>query len=234
MHKLIAAEGHVFVELDEGRFIVDTGSPLSFGDVPSATFAGTQHRLPQSLMGLDVSVLRKLIDGPCNGLLGLNVIGATNLMFDVHAGELHTGPNAWDSIPLPTRTACNVRSVMGMPVLDILIGDRPAVAAWDTGAKYGYIIDESQSGGGIPADDIDDFNPILGEMHSRSWIVDVRLAPTCTVRDRVGILPASGAQMLSMFGVNAVIGCSWMSGLRIGLERQSRSMWVAPPPSLAR
>lgn len=116
MHKLIAAEGHVFVELDEGRFILDTGSPMSFGDVSIATSAGAQHQLPQSLMGLDV-----------------------------RAGELHTG-----------------------------------LSAWDTDAKYGDIIDESQCCGGIPAD-----------VHR------------------------------------------WMSGLRIGLERQSRSMWVAPPPSLA-
>ena len=43
MHKLIAGKSILFVELNEGRFLVDTGSPLSFADGSVATFAGEER-----------------------------------------------------------------------------------------------------------------------------------------------------------------------------------------------
>ena len=235
MHKLIAAEDHVFVELNEGRFLVDTGSPLSFGDVSVATFAGQRHQLPSSLMGIDVASLRKLFQGPCSGLLGLDVLGTTNLLFDLRDGELHTGPNAWDSVPQSDRIACDVRAVAGLPVVRVSICNQPVAAAWDTGAKFGYVADASICEGATSMGEIDDYNPVLGRMHSDSWLVDVDLAPNraasqtspSVIRERVGILPPMGSQMLAMAGIEAIIGCSWMPDWYIGLEKNSRSMWIA-------
>ena len=45
-------KGHLFVMLDEGTFLVDTGSPTSFGRVPSVTVGGQHFPLAQSYMGL--------------------------------------------------------------------------------------------------------------------------------------------------------------------------------------
>ena len=235
MHKLIAAEEHLFVELNEGRFLVDTGSPLSFADGSVATFAGEEHRLPRSLMGVDISTVRKLVQGPCCGLLGLDVLGKTNLMFDLRGGELHTGASAWDSIAPNDRIACDVRAVAGIPVVRVSIGTRSVAAVWDTGAKFGYVADETICAGAPSMADIDDFNPIFGQMHSASWLVNVDLAPTraasptntSVIRERVGILPPMGAQMLAMHGIEAIIGCSWMNDWHIGLAQECGGMWVA-------
>ena len=37
-----AFDGHVLVALPEGRFLIDTGSPLSFARTRRATFGGTE------------------------------------------------------------------------------------------------------------------------------------------------------------------------------------------------
>ena len=50
--------------------------------------------------------------------------------------------------------------------------------------------------------EIDDYNPVLGRMHSDSWLVEVDLA-------------------------KAIIGCSWMPDWYIDLEKNSRCMWIA-------
>lgn len=153
-------------------------------------------------MGIDVASLRKLFQGPCSGLLGLDVLGTTNLLFDLRDGELHTGPNAWDSVPQSDRIACDVHAVASLPVVRVSICNQPVAAAWDTGAKFGYIADASICEGATSMGEIDDYNPVLGHMHSDSWLVEVDLAM-------------------------AIIGCSWMPDWYIGLEKNSRRMWIA-------
>ena len=44
---------------------------------------------------------------------------------------------------------------------------------------------------------------------------------------RVGVMPPLGAQMLSMIGVRAIIGCGWMRQCRVGLHSALGKMWLA-------
>ena len=46
-------------------------------------------------------------------------------------------------------------------------------------------------------------------------------------RQRVGVMPPLGGQMLSLIGVRAIIGCGWMRTCRVGLHGAAGKMWLA-------
>jgi hypothetical protein len=54
-HPLFERESHLFVELPEGPFLVDTGTTMSFGTTGTVTFAGEKYCLHQRAGAAGVS-----------------------------------------------------------------------------------------------------------------------------------------------------------------------------------
>ena len=59
-HRLAYLAGHLLIDLPEGRFVVDTGSPASFGDSGTATYGGRPQPLPRSAGGIGLPELAGL------------------------------------------------------------------------------------------------------------------------------------------------------------------------------
>jgi len=77
-HRLAYLAGHLLIDLPEGRFVVDTGSPASFGDSGKATYGGRTHVLPRSAGGIGLPELAGLglearIGARLRGLLGMDI-----------------------------------------------------------------------------------------------------------------------------------------------------------------
>ena len=76
----------MFVELPEGKFLIDTGSPLTFGETPtnSVTYGSLVSSIPRALMGGMVSLksLENLPGVDCIGLLGTNILMSKVTLFD--------------------------------------------------------------------------------------------------------------------------------------------------------
>lgn len=227
-YPFVASENHVFVDLAEGRFLVDTGSPLSFAANGLLTIDGRTHAVARKLGAFDVETIGRLVTGPCEGLIGMDLLGAGGAILDLAAGAIHIGPPA---NTVPDRAAvCPMRSVLGTPVVSSVVNGRRVDAVFDTGAQYGYLCDAALAAG-LPQDGaIDDYNPVLGEMHSPAWRVVVSIAGV-EFEDRVGLLTGLGASMLQMIGVNAVIGCAMLRDHVVALapNRGELAIWQPRP-----
>jgi hypothetical protein len=235
-HRAELDAGHLYVHLPEGVFLLDTGSHGSFGDVLRCTFGQDRGRLDSSMMGISMQSLRGHVRKDCVGLLGMDVLAEHPMLFDLGSSQIHVGDDAWASVADSERSACEYRAMIGgVPAVALALGGRDTIAIFDTGAQYGYVLQESQCAGAAPSEPISDFSPLLGDMSSPSWEVDVDLCPRRATRagalgkfrQRVGVMPPLGGQMLSLIGVRAIIGCGWMRQCRVGFHGAEGEMWLA-------
>jgi hypothetical protein len=208
--------GHLVTYAEDTRWLLDTGSPLSFG---RAAFRAGEHRhaVARTLMTMDADELCRLSGCRVDGLLGMDILGAFDAVIDVPAGvlELHAGalPFAADSMEMET--------VMGVPILEACIDGRTERAFLDTGAPLSY----------VPAECCEnrpslgwyrDFLPMMGEFDTGTWRLDVEAAG---VRQPLlcGVLPPMMAAVLPLSGARAILGNELFAGQRVALSaRQGR------------
>ena len=79
-------DGHVYVELGGELWLLDTGAPTSFGTLRSLSIAGEQFKLGTSYLGLTATTLSQFVGVPCAGLLGADVLGRFDHIFDTYSG----------------------------------------------------------------------------------------------------------------------------------------------------
>jgi len=208
-YHLYERENHLFVDLPEGPFLVDTGSPLSFGTTGTITFAGETSSLREraGMLGMNISMstIRKLVSGPCSGLMGMDFLSKYPLRFSLRTGALLVGDAAFSE----RGTVLASATVMGVPMIGIHSRGSDLRAIFDTGAQYGYVMQRSLVDGLAVMGHISDYNPLLGDISSDSWSLPYQLLDDnganigSTVHETVGFLDAG---LLGLIGADAIIG----------------------------
>ena len=216
-YRLFESENHLFVQLPEGPFLVDTGSLMSFGTTGSITFAGETSPLHEraGMLGMNISMstIRKLVTGPCSGLIGMDVLGKHTVRFHLRAGELQIGDDGDDA---DRGLMLASASVMGVPMIGIHCRGSDLRALFDTGAQYGYVLQRDVVDGLDVAGHITDYNPMLGDISSDSWSLPYQLIDEKgaimgpLMHETVGFLEAG---LLGMIGADAIIGWHVLEGV---------------------
>lgn len=208
-YPLFDRENHLFVELPEGVFLLDTGSPTSFGNTGSITFAGEKTALPESFGHVDMSAIRNLVVGPCNGLIGMNLLGNHPVRYSYKSRVLSVGENALLERGIKVASS----SLMGVPMIGIQSRGSNFRTLFDTGAPYGYVMNQSLVNGLETTGSIHDYNPMLGEIDCPSYAFPYQLIDENgqtigpEMCETVGFLGAGLAgDMLGMLGAEALIG----------------------------
>jgi len=224
-YPLFERENHLFVQLPEGPFLIDTGSPMSFGTTGAISFAGESVPLREraGMLGMNISMttIRKLVTGPCSGLLGMDVLGRHTLHFCLRAGELHI-----DDANRGTVLASAV--AMGVPMVGIHSRGTDLRALFDTGAQYGYVLKRELVDGLDVIGNITDYNPMLGDISSDAWRLPYQLIgedgqlASPFMQETVGYLEAG---LLSLLNADAIIGWHLLEGVDL-VMRPSGGMEV--------
>jgi hypothetical protein len=165
--------GHVVVDVEGVKVLLDTGAQVSFGRVPTLAFMGETHGLPQDCLGRCTTA--ELVDGlrrhtpvspafDFEALLGLDILAGRTITLDWVRGVLTvegsgTGAGTTRNGPLPGTT------VVG-------IGGAEMAAFIDTGAWRTYLVPEvaermARTG------KFQDYNPLLGVLSPDLVGVDV-------------------------------------------------------------
>jgi hypothetical protein len=232
-HRLAYLAGHMFIDLPEGRFLVDTGSPASFGDAGTATYGGRAHELPRSMGGVDLAALdglglRARIGARLRGLIGMDVIGTEPVLWDGERGRAIVRPPAPDAA-LP-RVRFERAFGAAVPVVRGVIGGREGRLVFDTGAQFGYLASADDLAHGDDAGNFTDYHPMLGEIASASTrmqvglVADAHEAPR--VRERFGFHAPLAERILRPLALDGILGCSWMPARRVWLRPAESALVV--------
>jgi hypothetical protein len=191
---------HLFVEIEDRKWLLDTGAPRSFGDLESLKFVGREFSIAQSYMGLSSEMLSEYVNIECHGLLGADLLGDFDHLFDISKGTLTVSVKELvlkgQYLPLS--------EFMGIPIVRVKIRDKEYQMFFDTGAQISYLQDDLITQFS-KLDTLTDFYPGFGQFETETYEVEMRLGDTVS-NLQCGTLPDLLGVALAMGGTQGILG----------------------------
>lgn len=191
--------GHIISTIEGEDWLVDTGSPVSFGDEDLA-LGGRARSLSAGFMGIGTEFLSEHIGLPLKGLLGTDILNTYEVIIDVPKGVIHLGREE----KTPSGTEIPIELCLGVPVCSLRINGSEMKGFFDTGAQVSYApawILRAEDRVGT----FQDFYPTQGAFETNLHWGELNLGEN-SFRIRCGTLPGFLAGMMNMAGAKCIIG----------------------------
>lgn len=235
-HEMTNIDNHMIVDLQEGRFLVDTGSPTSFSRNGCISFGGEVVDVSNSAMGmLDADTLSRYIGTRLDGLIGMDILGRNRLTFvwdkifvEHVIGENGNDNQMYSSYPLRDSSVITLdtETFMGIPVVRANVNKQSVRMFVDSGAKISYL--NSKYLVNIPIEEsLHDFYPGVGEFDvdvSSVWC-DLNGWP---FQAKFGRLPPILQMTLMLGGVDGILGHDLFSSYTIRIDCGGTSVSFVP------
>jgi len=211
-------DGHVFVEIGGELWLVDTGATSSFGTSGNVSIAGEQFNLGSGCLGLTAETLSQFVGVPCAGLLGADVLGRFDHIFDAAGGQL-----SLSTAELSHRgQSVRLDDFMGIPIVTARVGGNDYRMFFDTGAQISYFQDDSLRD--FPsAGSFADFYPGFGQFETDTHEVPLSLGEIAFTL-RCGTLPEVLGVTLMKAGTEGIVGNSILADRTVGYFPRRRLM----------
>jgi hypothetical protein len=197
---LQARAGHLYAVVGSEWWLLDTGSPGSFGASTELQLSGAAIALATSYRGLDAAALTRQLQVPCVGLLGADVLSRFDHVFDLPAGRLDVS----DEPIAHEGRAVHLDEFMGIPILDVRLAGSEYRMLFDTGARYCYL----QSGSLVDrpvGERVTDYYLGIGTFQAETHLVELDIGGEA-IALCCGRLPESLGAALMLLGVDGIIG----------------------------
>jgi hypothetical protein len=212
--------GHVFTELEGSFWLMDTGSPASFGEVDHVSVDGCTFKVAGNWMGLTVAPISRDICVPCAGLIGMDIIRKFDHLIGFDGGTLAvSGDNlghAGQRVPLT--------GYLGVPILKAVIAGKEFPLFFDTGAHISYLQDIALKEFPVTGS-YNDFFPGYGRFDTDTCLVDVVIEGSA-YNLLFGTLPDTIGAALRMAGTYGVIGNALLLGRVCGYFPRRNELWI--------
>ncbi len=218
---------HVVAVVPEGRFLVDTGCPASFGNCPSVTYGTRQYQIGSGLPTPDGRQITTQSLEPLNlmvdGLIGMDIIRSTPVIWDLGNGLAEIGP--FGDFPVTGRIPMSL-TAGAFPIVDLTIEGRSIKALFDTGAQCGYA-ERGLFDGEAPVGSLRDCFVLLGTfIETPIWQKSVVVGDTILL-EKFGVPSDDLAKIItSGLKASAILGCSWMPGHRVWFDAANSAMFI--------
>ena len=221
-YPLTFRNGHLFVELEGGLWVYDTGAPTSFGETPELPFGGKTFPVAENFMGLTAAELSGYIGIECAGLLGADVINGFDHILDLPRETLTVST---DELQVDGTLVPITDFVMGIPIVTARIADSDYRMFFDTGAQFSFFQDDSISD--FPeAGPVTDFYPGAGPFETDTHQVDLCLQDLSFTL-RCGTLPGLLGQTLMVADSQGIVGNETMQGRVTGYFPRRSEIYFA-------
>ena len=218
VYNIILSLDHILVDTVDGILLVDTGSPMSFHENSLIRLGGEAFPVPTSLMGVDSSYIAEKVGEHVSGLLGMDIISRTGMKIDVPGRQLTLCPSTDGMNRIPSGLG------MGYMSIEMVVVGKPARVILDTGAPTSYV-SRSFTEGLTPIGQVTDFNPLVpGDTFETPIFEFPASFAGKEFTMKAGHLPGSLQMMLSVLGVDGVVGMEILK--RFPVTIADGSVWV--------
>jgi hypothetical protein len=218
---LVIESGHLLLRLEGGSWILETGSPASFGTACDLVIDGRAYPVAGSYMGIDGPALSALATLDVRGLIGGDILNELDLVLDCPGRTLQASHAQLalegDSLALD--------EFMGVPLVQAQIDGQAHAMFFDTGASIGYFQEEGLEEH-PPMGVVKDFFPGMGEFETETWRLPMCLAGL-DVSMRCGRLPELLGLTLAMAGASGIVGNEVCLNRRVGYFPRRRQLVLA-------
>lgn len=236
MYRLKYCNGHIYTEIDGSDWLIDTGSPASFGKIDTIKISNKTFSIQSSLLDLNSTTLSEYVKYETVGLLGTDILNEFNIIFNIKNQQINFST---DKIDLDGEII-TLDDVMGIPVVVATVKNNNSRMFFDTGAQISYIQKEDLSYYDSLGT-VKDFYPGVGQFETDTAIVDLQLG-NLGYKLKCGSLPEMLNMTLLMTQINGIIGNEIMSDAIVGyfpkdcklifsLNKEKDKSTLAEPPS---
>jgi hypothetical protein len=220
-YPLIEHEGHLLIDVDGRRCLIDTGSPWSLGALP-LTLAGREFAAQKhDLIGTTAASLAEMVGTHLDGLIGTDVLGE----FDVEISSRDSRFTVSEAI-MRMEEGVHAETVQGVPLIWCETMGKPVRMFFDTGAPLSYVSEEYLQGS-PSLGTLEDFHPLMGRFTVTTHALEV-CAWGRPMRIRAGRMPPLLEAALGLADVQGILGTEV---LRHGVLRwSSRQQRIALLP----
>jgi len=193
-------DGHLLLDCEGRRLLLDTGAPSSVYPEPAMPFAGALHPATGDYLGVSLEEVSVLVGTQLDGLIGADALIPYDTVIDPvrHEVRVHQGEHD------PHGAHLALDCAMIVPIVEASISGEPARMIFDTGAKLSYL-DRTFIDAFPPAGTREDFFPGLGTFTTETFEVPFQLGcHTFTIT--TGSLTAIPAMALSLVGASGILG----------------------------
>lgn len=217
-YNIILSRDHVLIDTAGGILLVDTGSPMSFHGNGLIHLGHEEFPVPTSLMGVDSSYLAEKVGEHVSGLLGMDIISRLGMKIDISGGKLSFHPST-DGL-----NRVNSRMGMGYMSMEMVMAGKNARVILDTGAPTSYV-SRAFTEGLNPIGQVTDFNPLVpGDTFETPVFEFPAGFAGNEFTMKAGHLPGSLQMMLSVLGVDGVVGMEVLRRFTVTIADES--IWV--------
>ncbi len=195
-------QGVLSADFDEGRLVIDTGSPYSLGPNIDIQLLGRVIRLQPSLIGFPWSRIQESMPFNAVGLIGVDAFVESTFCLDISGGALRLTDQRIDGE--------SMEFAIGSPTVHCAIASTIQRCIIDTGAKMCYITDAELANAGDYAGQAEDFHPLLGEFTVETYDLPMSLFGIDAI-ERVAVAPPALAMQLQALNIGGVIGTSLLA-----------------------
>ena len=209
-YSLSLQNGHIYLKLDAGYWLFDTGAPNSFGSEPSIAIEGVDIGISSSYMGMDLSTLQQSLGIECKGLLGADVLSEFDFLLDLQdeVAIISKGQIQHDGIDT------TMEEFMGIPIVSVIIEEQPFNMFFDTGAQISYLQDDLLET--FPeVGTFRDFYPGFGEFDTDTYQVGLAIEGL-DFSLKCGKLPLLLGMTLAMGETHGIVGNEILRTRKIG------------------
>ena len=181
-------------------WILDTGSPASFGAKSELSIEGDLYPIPPSYMGFGSEKLSEALGEKVTGLIGGDILGNYDTEWNLVDGTLQVSKHEANAVGIEIPLGF----FMGVPTLTLNVNGEEQKWFFDTGAVISYAAEQSDLWGD-PTDSFDDFYPGFGEFSTDVFDVEILLlGKPQTIK--CGVLPTLLGMSLAMGGCSGILG----------------------------
>lgn len=197
---LLLSSGHLIATIDDDRWVLDTGSPASFGREETIELDSQHFKVASGHCGIEAESLSTLVGEPLAGLIGADILNHLDIEIDLRSSKLSISQQPIDLVGIEI----NLNEFMGVPIVQVQSDDGEHSMFFDTGAQISYFQNEN-IGRYKAAGEVRDFFPGMGEFYTETHIVEFRMH-SMTFSLRCGRLPDLLGLTLGIAGVQGIVG----------------------------
>lgn len=210
-------EGILCADFNEGRLIIDTGSPVSLGPDIAVRVLGSVVQLNSSFGNYAWADVRASLPFDAVGLIGVDAFSDAALGFDI-ANDTIVRLEA----PIQGESA---EFVMGSPVIHCQIGEDKLRCVLDTGAGLSYLKRREVASLGQALGKQHDFHPILGSFEVETVACAIVVGEQ-SVTETFGLATDQLGQLMETAKIDAILGTSFFQQSLIEIDYKNELVGI--------
>ena len=211
---------HFIATIDGKRVLIDTGSPMSLSDGIEFNLMGKQYRFPRQVAQFNIKEISELIG------LDIDVLIGTDVLLDHNCAIIYSERRAvfFNRHDVFHGKTIQIQAIMGVPVVNININGNNHRAFLDSCAKLSYV-SKSVAESFPEVGDEEDFYPMIGRFITKTYDVAVSFGGAM-LNLKCGVLPQTLSSLLSVTGVDAIIGVEIFNYFDISFELKNNKAYL--------